>query len=84
MSKRFFYDRGDMIRLLDVHTINVKGMGKRVVAIFEEKGPGPNGRIEMNRIYSPSEWVLAERELMEMGLPGVEEDLFDTEEEHKV
>ena len=55
-----------------------------MLAVLEEKGPGPNGRIEMNRIYSPSEWVLAERELMEMGLPGVEQDLFDTEEGDKV
>lgn len=78
MTKRFFYGRGDIIRLINVHTNESEKWGKYVVAVFEEKGS--HGTIEMNRFFTPEEWILAERELMEMQIPGVEVDLFDTED----
>ena len=78
VMKRFFYDRGDIIRLKSVHSLDSQKFGKLIVAVFEEKGP--KGNIEMNRIYSPQEWIQAERELMELHVPGVEVNLFQDEE----
>lgn len=50
---RFFYGKGDIIRLKSVHSLDSEKYGKLIVAVFEEKGP--KGNIEMNRIYSPKE-----------------------------
>ena len=78
VMKRFFYDRGDIIRLKSIHSLDSQKFGKLIVAVFEEKGP--KGNIEMNRIYSPQEWIQAERELIELHVPGVEVNLFQDEE----
>ena len=53
VMSRFFYGKGDIIRLKSVHSLDSEKYGKLIVAVFEEKGP--KGNIEMNRIYSPKE-----------------------------
>ena len=72
---RFFYGKGDIIRLKSVHSLDSEKYGKLIVAVFEEKGP--KGNIEMNRIYNPKEWIQVERELLELHVPGVKPNLFD-------
>lgn len=77
--RRFFYDNEKIIRVVSIRLLDVPKWGKRVMVTFLKDFGDGDGPMEITTGYTQDEWVYAERELMEMHVPGVETDLFATE-----
>ena len=75
LQKRFFYPGERILKVVSIRTLSTPTYGKFVMVKFiKDFGDGP---MEITQGFHPDEWVLAERELMEMQVPGVEVNLFE-------